>query len=176
MRKSVPLALAAGLFLISIKPVPARDGQNAGAKPAEFIFTVQLILGSVSEGGRTDESLKNDPVIKELRSLMNYKSFLLLDTSSVRSKATETVQAILGKQGQYILFLKPSFAPDNKDENIRTEVRFGYNFPGQKGTDLIQSTVALKQGERTVLGVSKPQGIEPVDQGLILIISGKSLR
>lgn len=176
MRKGLSLAFAAGLFLISIKPASAWDGQNAGAKPAEILFTVQLVLGSVSNEDRTDESLKNDPVIKEIRSLMKYRTFLLLDTSLVRSKERESVQAILGKQGQYILFLKPTFNTDDKEENIRTEIRFSYNFPGQKGTDLIQSTLAMKPGERTVLGVSKPQGIEPVDQGLILIISGRLVR
>ncbi len=173
MKKGLPVAFAAGLLLFSFKPASAGDGQNAGAKPAEILFTVQLILGSVSDEDRTDESLKNDPVIKEIRSLMKYRTFLLLDTSLVRSKVREPVQAILGKQRQYILFLNPTF---DKDENIRTEIRFSYNFPGQKGTDLIQSTLSMKSGERTVLGVSKPQGIEPVDQGLILIISGKFVR
>jgi hypothetical protein len=173
MKKGLPVAFAAGLLLLSFKTAAAGDGQNAGAKPAEILFTVQLILGSVSDEDRTDESLKNDPVIKEIRSLMKYRTFLLLDSSLVRSKEREPVEAILGKQRQYILFLKPTF---DKDENIRTEIRFSYNFPGQKGTDLIQSILALKPGERTVLGVSKPQGIEPVDQGLILIISGKFVR
>jgi hypothetical protein len=173
MRKGLSLAFAAGLFLIPIKPASAWDGQNAGAKPAEILFTVQLILGSATEEDRTDESLNSDPIIKEIRSLMKYRNFTLLDTSLVRSKEREPVQAILGKQGQYILFLKPTF---DKDENIRTEIRFSYNFPDQKGTDLIQSTLAMKPGEKTVLGVSKPQGIEPVDQGLILIISGKFVR
>ena len=173
MKKGLPVAFAAGLLLLSFNPAAAGDGQNADAKPAEILFTVQLILGSVSDEDRTDESLKNDPVIKEIRSLMKYRTFLLLDSSLVRSKEREPVEAILGKQRQYILFLKPTF---DKDENIRTEIRFSYNFPGQKGTDLIQSILALKPGERTVLGVSKPQGIEPVDQGLILIISGKFVR
>lgn len=173
MKKGLPVAFAVGLLLLPFKPALAGDGQNAGAKPAEILFTVQLILGSVSDEDRTDESLKNDPVIKEIRSLMKYRNFLLLDTSVVRSKEREPAQAILGKQGQYILFLKPTFDKDDKAENIRTEIRFGYNFPDQKSADLIQSTLTLKPGERTVLGVSKPQGIEPVDQGLILIISGK---
>ena len=173
MKKGLPVAFAAGLLLLSFNPAAAGDGQNAGAKPAEILFTVQLILGSATEEDRTDESLNSDPIIKEIRSLMKYRNFTLLDTSLVRSKEREPVQAILGKQRQYILFLKPTL---DKDENIRTEIRFSYNFPGQKGTDLIQSTLALKSGERTVLGVSKPQGIEPVDQGLILIISGKFIR
>jgi hypothetical protein len=176
MRKGLPLAFAAGLLLLSFKPASAGDRQNAGVKPAEVLFTVQLILGSMSEEDRTDESLKNDPVIKEIRSLMKYRNFALLDTSLVRSKEREPAQAILGKQGQYILILKPTFDKDDKGENIRTEIRFGYNFPDQKNADLIQSTLTLKPGEKTVLGVSKPQGIEPVDQGLILIISGKFIR
>jgi len=176
MKKGLPAAFIAGLLLLSFKPGFAGDGQRAGVKPAEVVFTIQLILGSATEEDRTDESLKNDPVIKEIRGLMKYRNFTLLDTSVVRSKEKEPAQAILGKQSQYILFLKPAFDKDDKGEIIRTEIRFGYNFPDLKNADLFQSTLTLKPGERTVLGVSKPQGTEPVDQGLILIISGKFVR
>jgi hypothetical protein len=176
MTKSLPLVVIAGLFLVLFKPAFAGNGQNTGTKPAEVLFTVQLILGSATGEDRTDESLKNDPVIKEIRSLLQYRNFSLLDSSVVRSKEREPVQAILGKERQYILFLKPIVHKDDKDETIQTEIRFGYNFPGQKGMELIQSTIVLKPGERTVVGVSKPQGTEPVDQGLILIITGTLTR
>jgi hypothetical protein len=82
----------------------------------------------------------------------------------------------LGKQGQYLLYLNPKYIKDEKEENIQTEIQFGYYFPGQQRTSLIESTLLMKPGEKTVVGVSKPQGMEDVDKGLILIISGKILK
>jgi len=145
-------------------------------KPAELLFTVQLILGSESGEEKTDESLKNDPVIKEIRNLLKYKSFTLIDSNLVRTIEREPSQVTMGRQGQYILYLKPKYIRDEKEENIQTEIQFGYYFQGQERMNLIQSTLIMKPGERTVVGVSKPQGTENVDKGLILIISGRLLK
>ena len=176
MKKGLRAALAVGFALIAVQAGLAWNGQSAQAKPAEILFTVQLILGTASDKDKTEESLNSDPVIKEIRSLMTYRNFSLLDTSELRAKDNETVRIILGKQRQYVLTLKAALRRDDKGEAIQTEIRFSYNFPDQKSADLIQSTLPLKPGERTVLGVSKPEGIEPLDQGLILIISGKPVR
>jgi len=145
-------------------------------KPAELLFTVQLVLGSESGEEKTDDSLKNDPVIKEIRSLLKYKNFTLLDSNLIRTIEREPSQVTLGKQGQYLLYLNPKYIKDEKEENIQTEIQFGYYFPGQQRTSLIESTLLMKPGEKTVVGVSKPQGMEDVDKGLILIISGKILK
>jgi len=176
MIKTLPAALAAGLALSAFQPSLPAIEPEAQAKPAEIVFTVQLVLGTASEKERTDESLKDDPVIKEIRSLMTYKNFSLLDERQLRAKEHAPLEVILGKQQQYKLALKAALRKDGKGESIQTEVRFGYNFPDQKSADLIQSTVALTPGERTVLGVSKPEGVEPLDQGLILIVTGKPVR
>jgi hypothetical protein len=145
-------------------------------KPAELLFTVQLILGSESGEEKTDESLKNDPVIKEIRNLLKYKSFTLIDSNLVRTIEREPSQVTMGRKGQYILYLKPKYIRDEKEENIQTEIQFGYYFQGQERMNLIQSTLIMKPGEKTVVGVSKPQGTENVDKGLILIISGRLLK
>ena len=50
-------------------------------KPADVLFTVQLVLGSESDAA-TDAELQNDPIIKELRKLLRYKGYTLLDSSS----------------------------------------------------------------------------------------------
>jgi hypothetical protein len=42
-------------------------------KPADLQFTVQLVLGS-DEPEKGAEAMPNDPVIKELRNLLKYKS------------------------------------------------------------------------------------------------------
>lgn len=176
MKKGLPAALILGLMLISSRPAHSQKTQKAEAKPVEIEFSFQLILGSAAGEDRTDENLKNDPVIKELRTLMKYSSFSLQDTGFLRTKEKTAALTILGKQRQYILVLMPILNADDKGGEIQTDIRFGYNFPGQKNPDLIHSTIVLKPGERTVVGVSKPQGSEPVDQGLILIITGKPVR
>ena len=176
MKNRLSAALALGLMLLPLKPAHSGQAQAAAAKPAEIVFSFQLILGSVTGDDRTDEALKDDPVIKELRAIMKYSTFALQDTGSLRTKEKTAALTILGKQRQYILALTPFLIPDEKGGEIQTEIRFGYNFPGQKDADLIRSTIFLKPGERTVVGVSKPQGSEPVDQGLILIITGKPVR
>ena len=176
MKKGLTAALLWGLMLSSSRPALPGNIQNTGAKPVEIEFSFQLILGSVSSEDRTDEALKNDPVIKELKTLMKYSTFLLQDAGSLRTKEKTAALTILGKQRQYILALTPVLKADDKGGEIQTDIRFSYNFPGQKNADLIHSTIFLKPGERTVVGVSKPQDREPVDQGLILIITGKPIR
>ena len=53
-------------------------------KPADLLFTVQLILGSEEQEKGAEPELQNDPIIKELRKLLQYKGYSLLDTSVMR--------------------------------------------------------------------------------------------
>jgi len=149
-------------------------------KPAEFLFTIQLVLGSEASEDKTDEALKNDPVIKEIRNLLKYKNFSLLDTSLIRTIERKSAQVNIGKSGEYVLDLKPRYIKDEKDENIQMELTMdrvvwagapaGTSAPQR--TKLIASQISMKSGEKTVVGVSKSEG----DKGLILIISGKILK
>lgn len=148
-------------------------------KPVELLFTVQLVLGSASGEEKTDETLKNDPVIQDIKELLKYKSFSLLDANLVRTMERQTAQVTLGKNGEYVLTLKPKYVKDEKEETIQTEIQFGYHFSGPPKTSLIQSTLVMKPGEKTVVGVSKLQPSQSppnLDSGLILIISGKILK
>jgi hypothetical protein len=102
-------------------------------KPADLLITVQLVLGSeAGEPGK--ESMTNDPIIRELRNLLKYKSYSLLDASLLRAMDGT------GSKPEYIT------------------------------TDLIATTLNIKSGDKTVVGVSKLDG---GDKGLILILSGK---
>jgi len=150
--------------------------REVDVKPAELVFTVQLILGSESAKEKTDEALVNDPIVKEIRALLKYKSFTLLDSNLIRTIERTPGQVTMGRQGQYLLSLKPKYIRDGKEESIQADIEFGYYFSGQQKTNLIQSTLAMRPGEKTVVGVSKPQGTENVDRGLILIITGKVLK
>ena len=146
-------------------------------KPADIQLTVQLILGSEEEKGI--EPLPNDPVLKELRSLLKYKSYSLLDTSMVR--ATDNVRSVvrMGDKAEFAFKVLPKVIRDEKTSLISMEVELsriqvvipaGAPKADYVTTDLIDTTLSVKPGDKTVVGVSKLDG---GDRGLILIISGK---
>jgi hypothetical protein len=147
-------------------------------RPADILFTVQLVLGSQTGDEKSDESLKNDPVIKELSNLLRYKVFTLLDTNFIRTVNRKAARLGLGKNADFRLDIYPRYVKQDKEEIVQIDVNLeGTSWvnpsPGaaQKETKiLIRTTLTLKSGDKTVVGVSKMDG---GDKGLILIISGK---
>jgi len=143
-------------------------------KPADILYTVQLVLGSETDA-RTDAELQNDPVVKELRQLLRYKGYTLLDSTFVRVVNRTDATVVLGPEAEFEFSLEPDVAGDVRAPVIRTSVRLTKiaRPAGEKPlvvTRLIESSLNIKSGERTVVGVSKLDG---GDKGLILIISGK---
>jgi hypothetical protein len=148
-------------------------------KPAEMQFTVQIVLGSEAAEDKGDEVLKNDPVIRELRNVLKYKSFSALDGTTLRVIEGERAEAKVGTKGEYSLRLMPKLIRDGAIETIRVDVEFYRPVwaplaPNSQNAqivnnDLVRTTLMLKPGEKTVVGVSKSDA----DKGLILIISGK---
>jgi hypothetical protein len=154
-------------------------------KPADVLYTVQLVLGSESDA-TTDVELQSDPVIKELRRLLRYKGYTLLDSSLLRVVNRDRASVMLGPKAEFELWLMPDVAGDAKAPMIKTEVRLrhitradksvikdGKEMPAGTPIDVttpVESTLNIKSGERTVVGVSKLDG---GDKGLILIISAK---
>jgi hypothetical protein len=150
-------------------------------KPADLLFTVQLVLGSETEE-KTDPELQADPIIKELRKLLRYKGYTLLDTSLIRGMDKQHSEVILGKKADFALTMVPDVVKGPVD-NIKVGLRLRQTgqetilrpdgvSPTTRSTvkDLIQSTLSLKSGDKTVVGVSKLDG---GDKGLILILSVK---
>lgn len=152
-------------------------------KPADLQFTVQLVLGSDAEE-KGAEAVANDAVIKELRNLLKYKSYSLLDTSMVRAMDTTDSEVRMGDKADFEFWIRPKVIRDEKSSLIQMEVRLrqfredprvavGVVEPAKGNstvTDLIGTTLNIKPGEKTVVGVSKLDG---GGKGLILIISGK---
>ena len=145
-------------------------------KPADVLYTVQLVLGSETDA-TTDPELKNDPIIKELGKLLRYKGYTLLDSTLVRVINRERASVVLGPKAEFEFALMPDVAGDAKAPTIKTEVRLRQIRHVSSGdvtktevTTPIESTLNIKSGERTVVGVSKLDG---GDKGLILIISAK---
>jgi hypothetical protein len=156
-------------------------------KPSDVQYTVQLVLGSETDAA-TDADLRNDPVIKELGKLLRYKGYTLLDATFVRVVNMDRASAVLGPKAEFELALRPEVAGDAKAPLIKTEIRLrqiqrvlskpAAKTEGGEPTQgavtnvitLIESTLNVKSGDRTVVGVSKLDG---GDKGLILIISAK---
>jgi hypothetical protein len=146
-------------------------------KPADVLYTVQLVLGSEADT-TTDPELKSDPIVKELGKLLRYKGYTLLDATLVRTVNMNNAEVKFGPKAEFELELRPEVAGDAKQPVIKTSVRlrrvdnpgFYQDKPIANVITLVESTLNIKSGERTVVGVSKLDG---GDKGLILIISAK---
>jgi hypothetical protein len=155
-------------------------------KPADIQFTIQLVLASTEdEPGKSADAIKDDPLIKELRNLLNFKYFYPLDSSFVRAIDREESEVTMGEKAELMLQLRPKYVREEKEELIQVEARL-YRIvpvvyaPGATQTQtpyssltLLTSNFTMKSGEKTVVGVSKLDG---GDKGLILIITGKIVR
>jgi hypothetical protein len=159
--------------------------KEVDAKPADILFTVQLVLGSETGEGKTDEALQNDQVIGELKKLLKYKSFSLLDQNFVRTLDQKDAEILIGKNPEFtIAFRRPKFIKDGNFNLIQTEVRLvrlerGLVKDASQGTpsptsstEIVQTALTIKSGEKTVVGVSKLDG---GDKALILIILAKAI-
>ena len=152
-------------------------------KPVDIQFTIQLIMASAKdEAGTSDEMIKDDPLIKELRSLLNFKFFYPLDSAFIRALDREFSEVTMGREAELRLALQPKYIKEEKEDLIQVEARLqkiipAVPAPGATQTQnpytsitLLTSNFTMKSGEKTVVGVSKLDG---GDRGLILIITGK---
>lgn len=146
-------------------------------KPADVLYTIQLVLGSETDAV-TDAELQSDPIVKELRKLLRFKGYTLLDVTLVRTINREYAKIKFGPKAEFALDLRPDVAGDFKAPVIKTDIQLerieqlGYanEKPIANVATLIRTTLNIKSGDRTVVGVSKLDG---GDKGLILIISAK---
>jgi hypothetical protein len=157
--------------------------EEIDVKPLDLQFTVDLILGSMSGDARNDGSssesfterkIQSDPVIKELRSLLTYESFKRLDTTLISVQDNSRSTQMVGGEGMsYRLDLQPRYIKEDKGDSIRVELNLTSMYHKKDGSPLsltlINTTISLRSGERSVVGVSKLNG---GDKALILILSG----
>jgi hypothetical protein len=143
-------------------------------KPPDVLFTVQLVLASEDGAAKTDESLINDPIIKELRGFLKYKSFGLLDTSLVRGTNRQESTLTMGPSGNFVLEMTPDTITVDRVQTVKVFVRLkqilGSFEAKQTSQSLLDSSLTMKSGDKTVVGVSRTAG---GDKGLILIIQAK---
>lgn len=158
-------------------------------KPADILFTVDLILGSMTPGQEKtqDKKLESDPVIKELKRILNYKNFKRIDTSLLRVQSGKYSEQRIGGDGlDFELRLTPRHVKEEREDTFQLQVRLRQHLKARRvktaegfvtlsgeRLDLIGTTLTIKSGERTVIGISKLDG---GDKALILIILGKVMK
>lgn len=150
-------------------------------KPLDLQFTVDLILGSMSDvspddraGMSDDRNLKSDALIKELTTLLTYKTFRRLDSTLINVQDNSRSTQMLGGAGMsFRLDLQPRYIKEQDGDSIRVELSLSNRRFKNDGSPLtmtlIDTTISLDSGDRSVVGVSKLNG---GDKALILILSG----
>ncbi len=167
--------------------------KDIDVKPVDLLITVDLILGSMGmerspelaglmSGQPSKKKLESDPLIKELKSVLGYTHYNRIDSSFIRIQDDRYSELKLGGQGLDLrLRLEPRYVKEEKRDTFQLELRLvqhiseGVELVDQreKSVVLIRTTLTVKSGERTVVGVSKLDG---GDKALILIISGKVIK
>jgi hypothetical protein len=162
-------------------------------KPVDLLITVDLILGSMGmeqspelarliSGQPSKKKLESDPIIKELKSVLGYTHYNKIDSSFIRIQDDRYSELKLGGQGLDLrLWLEPHYVREEKRDTFQLELRLIQHISEavelvdmkEKSVVLIRTTLTVKSGERTVVGVSKLDG---GNNALILIISGKIIK
>jgi hypothetical protein len=147
-------------------------------KPLDLQFNMDLILATLDPEGGVHKDLRSDPVIKEMQSMLKYKSFNLLDTTMIKVQdQSESSQRLGGEGMSFRLQLRPRHIKEAKGDTFNIDLtlyRLIYPPNAKEITStLVATTLTLKSGERTVVGVSKLDG---GDKALVLILSGKVLK
>jgi len=159
-------------------------------KPVDLMFTVDVIMGSVEE--ESGEPLPgSDRLLKELKSLLKYTYFTRLDTTLIKVQDNGRSSQRMGGQGiGLMLELFPRHIRDGREDGIQLELSLRqttrrhkrrdeqgnweyFAQPLEKSLSLLGTTLSLKGGQRSVVGVSKLNG---GDTALILVIEGKIMK
>ncbi len=137
-------------------------------KPKQIEFKIRLILAEISKKSKSVNIPELAKLLKELKSLLKYNSYQLLDSSYLKTSETKYSSIRLGGTYSFNLSVKNlRFVKEQKSETISFEI-----FLKKDKKTLINSNLSLKNGETTVVGVSKMSGD---NKGLILIITAKAL-
>jgi len=159
-------------------------------RPLDLMFTVDVIMGSMEEKGG-EKIPGSDKLLKELKSLLRYEHFARLDTSLIKVQDNGRTSQRMGGQGIGLLLeLYPRHVSDGAQDGFQVELSLRqttrqFSRPGEDGKpqymgtpleksmSLLQTSLMLKDGERSVVGVSKLNG---GDTALIMVIEGKVIR
>jgi len=159
-------------------------------KPMDLMFTVDVIMGSMEEEGG-EPIPGSDRLLKELKSLLKYRHFTRLDTTMVKVQDNGRTSQRMGGEGIGLLLeLYPRHVRDGGKDGFQVELSLRqttrrmsrpdqegnleyFGTPLEKSMSLLQTSLMLKDGDRSVVGVSKLNG---GDTALILVIEGKVIK
>jgi hypothetical protein len=157
-------------------------------RPLDLMFTVDVIMGAKDEPEAGDPVPASDPLMRELKDLLKYAYFTRLDSTLVKVRDNGRSSQRLGGLGIGLqLELYPRHVKDGNQDGFQVELSLRqttkrmsrrddqgkveyWAAPLEKTLSLLQTSLSLKDGERSVVGVSKLNG---GDTALILIIEGK---
>jgi hypothetical protein len=161
-------------------------------KPVDILFTVDLIVGSFEEeleevkvvGKKTtDKELESDPLMKEMRRFMSFKTLNKIGSALMRVQDGTYSEQIIGGSGyEFRLALTPRYVREEKEDTFQVHIELRHDrvhkigssmTQTEKNVRLIETAFTLKSGDKTVVGVSKLDG---GDKALILVISGKVIK
>ena len=142
--------------------------KQCDVKPKQIEFKIWLIVAEVKEKPKSINIPGVNNIMRELKSLLRYNSYRLLDSSYLKTSesAFPYSNIVIGGEYSFSLVIYELIFVKN-DDNIS----FSIKLLKDKKT-LINSSLNLKNGETTVVGVSKMDG---GNKGLILIITAKAL-
>jgi len=142
--------------------------KQCDVKPKQIEFKIWLIVAEVKEKPKSINIPGVNNIMRELKSLLRYNSYQLLDSSYLKTSesAFPYSNIVIGGEYSFSLVIYELIFVKN-DDNIS----FSIKLLKDKKT-LINSSLNLKNGETTVVGVSKMDGD---NKGLILIITAKAL-
>jgi hypothetical protein len=168
--------------------------KDIDVKPVDLLITMELILGSMDlveipdivrliEEKKSRKTLDYDPIIKELKSILGYNHYYRIDSSFIRIQDEKYSDLKLGGHDLDLrLRLEPHYIKEEKGDTFQLELRLIQHISAimtdriekkEKEIILIGTTLTVKSGEKTVVGVSKLDG---GNRALILILSGKVIK
>lgn len=153
-------------------------------KPIDLVFTVDIILGLKGEKSAEGigEGMPVAPLVKELKKLLNYRVFRLIDTSFIRVQENKYSEQRVGSANyDFRLRMNPRYIKDENMDTIQLQVELlhdrvvnmGTSLKREANVPLIETVLTIKSGDKSVVGVSKLNG---GDKALILIIQGKVIK
>ena len=161
-------------------------------KPVDILFTVELIVGSFKEEPEevivvgkktTDKELASDPLMKEMRRVMSFKTLNKIGSALIRVQDGKYSEQIIGGAGlEFRLALTPRYVKEEKGDTFQVNIDLRHDRvkivgkgmqQTEKNVHLIETAFTLRSGDKTIVGVSKLDG---GDKALILVISGKVIK
>lgn len=166
-KQAVSLGTAVCLFAAVLYADPQKEDRRLkNIRQAEI--TLRLIEAR-SVAGKTGEDA-SQIVPAELKNLLRFKHYELLDSAYVRGREDNTMRIALAVnlQGK-IKFILEERDKDSASLRFEVEIEGAPNPKGERGS-LLETETTLRNGETVVLGASRMQG---ADRALIVLLTAR---